>query len=256
MKEGIIVASFGTSYEKTRKLSIEATENLIKENFQDHFVLRAFTSNFIIKKLKTRDDLWVLNLKEAIEKMKDEGIKKIYIQPLHIIKGFEYGKILRAVKMAIREDNSLRIKIGKPLLTSEEDYVRVVDALDLKDSHGQATVLMGHGTNHDNDTSYKKLEDKIREKGYKNTFMATVEGSISLEDCLPILKERNIKTVKLKPFMLVAGDHANNDMASDEEDSWKSILETEGFKVDIDMKSLGENEKIRNLFLEHLKELM
>lgn len=256
MKEGIIVASFGTSYKKTRKLSIEATENLIKENFQDHFILRAFTSNFIIKKLKTRDDLWILNLKEAIAKMKEEGIRKIYIQPLHIIKGFEYGKILRAVKMAIREDQSLRIKIGKPLLSSKEDYSNVIDALTLEDIDGQASVFMGHGTNHESDNSYKKIQDTIVEKGYRNTFIATVEGSIRLEELLPILKEKRIKTVKLKPFMLVAGDHASKDMASDEEDSWKSILEAEGFKVKIDMASLGENKDIRNMFLKHLKELM
>lgn len=256
MKKGIIVASFGTTYEATRKLTIEAIEDIVKVKYSDCYFLRAFTSNIIRKRLKARDELYIFDLKEAIDDMKEKGVEKIYIQPLHIINGFEYGKITKAVKNALLEDNTLRIKIGKPLLTSDEDYLDVVEALDLKDIEEEATIFMGHGTNHKSDSSYLRIANIIREQGYHNTFMATVEGSITLEGCIPELKEKNIKKVVLKPFMLVAGDHANNDMASDEDDSWKSILENEGFQVLIDMRSLGENNNIRNMFLEHLEKVM
>ncbi len=256
MKKGIIVASFGTTYEETRKLSIESIENMIKEKFEDHLVLRAFTSNIIRKRLKARDNLHVFSLKEAIEKMEEEGIRQIYIQPLHIITGVEYEKILTAVKDALKKDNTLRIKIGKPLLYSDQDYLDTVDALDIEELEEEATIFMGHGSYHESDISYGKIANIFKEKKYQNTFMATVEGAITMEDYIPHLKERKVKTVKLKPFMIVAGDHATNDMASDEEDSWKSILEREGFKVNIDMKSLGENEKIRQIFLEHLQKVM
>ncbi|MGO1468687.1 MAG: sirohydrochlorin cobaltochelatase [Tissierella sp.] len=255
MKKGIIVASFGTTYKKTRKLSIESIENMIKTKYKNHLVLRAFTSNIVRKRLKTRDGLYIFDVKEAIEKMKEET-KEIYIQPLHFIAGVEYEKILTAVRNALSEDDSLNIKVGKPLLFSERDYKDVVDALDLEDLEGEGNVFMGHGSYHKSDFSYKKINDEIKEKGFNNTFIATVEGAITLENIIPELKIKNIKTVNLKPFMLVAGDHANNDMASDDEDSWKSILEKEGFKVNIEMKSLGENKDIRQIFLKHLEKVM
>lgn len=257
MKKGIIVVSFGTTYEKTRKLSIESIENKVKERYKDYLVLRAFTSQMVINKLKRRDNYFVDNPREALEKMKVNGIKEIYIQPLHIIPGHEYEKLLSQVKEFLEENNSYAIKIGKPLLYDELDYYKVVQGLNLSDrKQNEGIVFMGHGTNHEADASYEKLERTFREKGYENVYIGTVEGSITIEDIISKLKVKEIQKIKLRPFMLVAGDHAINDMASNEEDSWKSILESNGFNVEVSLQGLGELEAIQNIYLEHLENIM
>lgn len=253
MKKGIIVVSFGTTYEETRRLNIEAIENRVKEEYSETLVLRAFTSEIIRKKLKIRDKLSIFNVKEALEQMKEENIKYIYLQPLHIIEGHEYEKVLRQARDFLVENRDINIKIGRPLLSAEEDYINVVEALELRDQEGQALVYMGHGSDHDADRSYEKLETRIRQKGIENTFIGTVEGSRTIDQIVEELKAGQIERVELKPFMLVAGDHAINDMASDEEDSWKSILEGEGILVETELKGLGENEGIQEIFINHLE---
>lgn len=246
MKRGIIIASFGTSYEETRRLCIESVENKIKEEYQDDYVIRAFTSRMIIKKLKERDNLHIFNEQEAVKNMKEKGIEDIYIQPLHIIQGHEYEKLL-----------SLGAKVGRPLLDTELDYTAIVEGLDLGNlQDNEALVFMGHGSDHTADESYGKLESVYRNKGKDNVFIATVEGSITIEDVIERLKAKDIKKVKLMPFMLVAGDHAINDMASDEEDSWKTMLEREGFEVEVELRGLGEFELIQDLYLKHLNDIM
>lgn len=254
MKKGIIITSFGTTYEKTRKLCIESIENRVREEFKDHMVLRAFTSRVVISRIKKRDNIHNHNPTEALEKMKEAGIKDVYIQPLLIIGGIEYEKILREASNFSDENLDIRIKIGKPLLSSEKDYENVVKALNLPKE--QSLVFMGHGSDHKTDISYEKLENEIRKNGYENTFIATVEGEKTIVDVLEGLKEKNIDRVLLKPFMLVAGDHATNDMASDEDDSWKSILERNNIKVDIEISGLGEVAAIQDIFIDHLKDII
>lgn len=246
MKKGIIVASFGTSYEETRRLCIESVENKIKEEYKEEHVIRAFTSQMIINKLKMRDNLHILNPQEAVEELKGQGIEDIYIQPLHIISGHEYTKLL-----------SLGAKVGKPLLDSDEDYKAIVEGLDLgRLSEDEAVVFMGHGTDHIADESYTRLQETYKNKGLDNVFIGTVEGGITIENIVDKLVEEKISKVKLMPFMLVAGDHAINDMASEDEDSWKSILKSKGIEVEVVLKGLGEYELIQNLYLQHLKDLM
>jgi len=253
MKKGIIVTSFGTTYEETRIKCIESIENRIREEFSESLVLRAFTSRMVINKLKNRDNYHVDTPSEALARMKEEGIKDIYIQPLLIIEGVEYEKIIRESRDFIKENQDCNIAIGKPLLSNDLDYERVVKGLGI--SNNEATVFMGHGSNHEMDISYEKLEKIIGEKGYENTFIATVEGEKTIEDVIIKLKEKDIQKVLLKPFMLVAGDHAINDMASDEDDSWKSILEKNGINIVTEVKGLGEIEGIQNIFIDHLKEI-
>lgn len=257
MKKGIIVTSFGTTHEETRKLTLEAIENRIKEEFKESLVLRAFTSRMVISILKKRDDYFVDNPTEALEKMKDKGVKDIYVQPLLIIEGHEYEKIKREVKKFLEENKDFNIKIGTPLLTSDLDYEKTVEGLKLKnDKSEEALVFMGHGSDHSADISYEKLEKTIRVKGYNNVFIATVEGQKTLDEVMVELKDKKIKNVILKPFMLVAGDHAKNDMASDDEDSWKSILEKNDIKADPKIKGLGEIKAIQDIFIDHLKDIM
>lgn len=246
MKKGIIVASFGTTYEEARRLSIESIEDKIKEKYKDYLVLRAFTSRIVVKRLKDRDNLHILNEVQAVEEMKNQGIEDIYIQPLHIIPGHEYGKLV-----------DLNEKTGKPLLSSEEDYIKIAKNIGVPElENNDALVFMGHGSDHEADVSYEILEKTYRKLGHNNIFIGTVEGSRTIEEIIEELKEKNHRKIKLKPFMLVAGDHALNDMASDEEDSWKSILEKAGFEVEICLKSLGQYEIIHNIFIEHLKEIL
>lgn len=254
MKKGIIITSFGTTYEKTRKLCIESIENRVREEFKDSLVLRAFTSRVVISRLKKRDNIHTDNPTEALEKMKDEGINEVYIQPLLIIEGIEYEKILKEASDFMKVNSNINITIGKPLLSSESDYKNVVKALDLPLK--EAIVFMGHGSDHKTDISYEKLENTIRNNGFENSFIATVEGEKNIEDVLELLKEKSINKVLLRPFMLVAGDHATNDMASDDEDSWKSILESNNIRVETEISGLGEVEAIQDIFIDHLKDIM
>lgn len=254
MKKGIIVTSFGTTYERTRKLCIESIENRIREEFSDSLVLRAFTSRMVIERLKKRDNYQVYTPTESLLKMMENGIKDIFIQPLLIIEGIEYEKILKEAKDFMLQYDC-NISIGKPLLSSHLDYEKVVEGLGLTGKE-EAVVYMGHGSEHEGDKSYEKLQRTIWNHGYKNVHIATVEGEKTIEDVVEDLKNKEINKVLLKPFMLVAGDHATNDMASDEEDSWKSILRGNNIEVDIELRGLGEYTPIQDLFLEHLKELI
>lgn len=257
MQKGIIVVSFGTTYEKTRKLCIESIENRVKEDYKDFYVLRAFTSQMVINRLKERDNIFVYNPKEALEKMKANGIEKIYIQPLHILPGNEYDKLIGQVEEFLKDDEECSIKIGKPLLYDDEDYEKAVDALSLEDVNtNTAVVLMGHGTDHETDISYEKLEKTFRDKGHENLHIATLEGKVTLEDVVHKLKDKGVERVILRPFMLVAGGHAVNNMASDEEDSWKSILKKEGFTVETIVEGLGQLEGMQDIFLNHLEKII
>ena len=252
MNKGIIVASFGTTYKETRELCIESIENRIKDEFPDFLVKRAFTSRMVIEKLKKRDNYHVDTPTKSLTRMKEEGVKDIYILPLLIIEGFEYEKILREARDFMKENLDCNIFIGKPLLSSERDYERVVEGLNLLNKD-QAIVFMGHGTEHKAVASYDRLEKVINEKGYNDVFLATVEGKKTIEDIVEKIKGKNIKRVLLKPFMLVAGDHATKDMASDSDDSWKRILEKNGIEVTTEIKGLGQLEAIQNIFIEHLR---
>ena len=259
MKKAILVVSFGTSYHETRKKTIEACENKIKESFKDYDFYRAFTSGMIINKLKKRDNMFIDNPSEVLEKLYNAGYQEVVVQSLHIICGDEYNKLKDMV--AEYEDKFDKISIGRPLLTYIDDYRETVEAVkkDLdKMDIDEAVVFMGHGTEHESHSSYPAIEYMFRDYGI-NAFVGTVEGYPELEQVIKKLKNRNIKTVDLLPFMLVAGDHAINDMASDEEDSWKTILEKEGFNVKVHVKGLGENpyiqEKFKNHALDCMKEL-
>lgn len=251
MKKAILVVSFGTSYHETREKTIDACENRIKESFQGYDFYRAFTSGMIINKLRKRDDYLIDNPAEVLEKLYNDGYKEVIVQSLHIICGDEYNKLKNMVSQY--KDKFDKISLGRPLLTYINDYKETVEAVkkDLeKMDIDEAIVFMGHGTEHESHASYPAIEYMLRDNDI-NAFVGTVEGYPELEHVIKKLKNKNIKTIDLIPFMLVAGDHAINDMASDEEDSWKTILENEGFNVKVHLKGLGENEYIQEKFKNH-----
>jgi len=253
-KKGILVISFGTSYPETRKVTIDACEEKIAESFPDYEVRRAFTSSIIIKKLKERDNIIIDTPEEALSKMKDEGFTKVIVQPLHIIPGYEYEEVLAVVNNF--KDFFEELTVGRPVLYGIEDYKQAVEALKqqlpaLGKDH--AVVLMGHGSNHPANACYSCLQSVLNDEEL-NVFVGVVEGYPGIDNVIAKLKRNNIKEVTLMPYMLVAGDHAINDMAGDEEDSWKSILEREGFVVNIYLHGLGENIGYQEIYVQRVQD--
>lgn len=254
MKKAIVVVSFGTSYEDTRKKTIEAIERGIAETYKDYQVFRAFTSKIIIKKLRENENMIVPTVKEAMEKLVEEGYTDVVIQPTHIINGIENENMLEDLSFYAKRFSSFRI--GKPLLSDIEDYKQLVNCI-VEENHvgeEEAILLMGHGTSHHANAVYPAVDYTFRAEGYSNIYMATVEGYPTIEDAMGLMEKNNYKKVILIPFMIVAGDHAKNDMAGDEEDSWKSILEKAGYEVDCKLQGLGELEVVQEMFVRHIKE--
>ncbi len=249
--KGILVVSFGTSYKEAEQKGILPVEKLIRENMKDRKFYRAFTSSFIRKKILKRDGIKIFSPTEVLEDMKKAGIVDVVIQPLHIIPGAEYEEIV-AVAGKFRKEFT-RLALGSPLLSSERDYKETAEAVAGVLKKGEPCVLMGHGTHHKANSCYSRFQ-KCAEEMKLPFLMGTVEGHPELKDVISVLEKRKIKSFRLAPFMLVAGDHALNDMAGDEDDSWKVILRKKGFKPDLYTRGLGENLKIRQIFLRHALE--
>ncbi|MEF9917987.1 MAG: sirohydrochlorin cobaltochelatase [Eubacterium sp.] len=254
-KKALLVISFGTSYRETREKTIGAIEKDLQMNFPDHDFKRAFTSRMIIKKLKERDGEAVDIPREALEKLKNEGYTEVVCQTTHVINGYEYDLTISELKKF--ENDFEVLTIGAPLLTTIKDYERVVDivAEELpKTAKGEALLYMGHGSEHHANATYPAMDYTFKHMGHPNMFMGTVEGFPSLDDIIPQLKEKGYHKLYLAPFMIVAGDHAINDMASDEADSWKTLLTNEGFEVECVLKGLGQFRGIQDMFAEHAKD--
>lgn len=249
----ILVVSFGTSYNDTREKTIDLIENDIKTTFQHHKVFRAFTSTMIIKKIKERDNICIHTVSEALENIIESNIKNLIIQPTHVINGIENDIMLETFKTYSTHFDS--IKIGSPLLTSTNDYEHIITAVmdefsSLKDD--EALICMGHGTDHHANSTYAALDYMFKNKGYNNVFIGTVESYPTLDTVKEALKSLNPRKVILTPLMVVSGDHATNDMASDGDDSWKTFFEKEGYIVECCLKGLGEYSSIRDLYIDHI----
>jgi len=255
-KKGILIVSFGTSYPEARKLCIESIENDTKEKFPDFEVRRAFTSKIIRKKIKKRDGIKILSPADAIDKMITEGFNEIYVQSLHIIPGLEYHDLIHTV-FKKRKEKNVKIKLGHPLLSEEAGYRNTIEALKQQTDKffGKYIVFIGHGTHHPANASYSQLQNMMQEKN-KKMYVANIEGYPELHLLINKLKKKNVKKVVLMPLMVVAGDHAKNDIASDEKDSWKTILKNNGISSEVYLHGLGENKKIRKIFTRSLEKLI
>ncbi len=261
-KKAILVVSFGTTFADTRKATIDAVTDKIKAAFPDYEVRQAFTSRIIIKRLADRDGLKYDTEKQALQRLATEGFTDVLIQPLHVEAGEEYEQLMGIV--AGFKTTFATIKVGRPILyyTGQEgvkpdDYRIALKALQSqlpKLGPSDAVCLMGHGGVAPANAAYGALQLKIQDVGVKNLYVFTVEGYPSLEDMVARMKKDKIKNVTLMPFMLVAGDHANNDMAGDEPDSFKSQLTKAGFKVKAYIHGLGENRAIQDIYVQHLKD--
>ncbi len=254
-KKAILVVSFGTSYNDTRAVTIEAIENDIAAAFPNYDVKRAFTSQMIINKLEKRDGLKIDNVAEAMDRLVSEGYGTVICQPTHVMNGSEYDDMV--AEISPYADKFAELKFGAPLLSSAEDYAKLTAAL--KESmpkleNGEALVFMGHGTTHPANSAYAALAYQFQLEGINNMFVGTVENFPDLDTVMKQVKAYAPKKVYLTPLMVVAGDHANNDMAGDEESSWKTVFKAEGFEVEPILKGLGEYPNVRALYVAHVGE--
>lgn len=249
----LLVVSFGTSYNDSRRLTIGAVEGAIEKAFPDYSVRRGFTSQIIIDHVKSRDQVSIDSVAEALDRAAENGVKNLVVQPTHLMNGLEYTDLVN--ELAEYSDAFEKIAVGKPLLTSDEDFEAVIrtitEATAQYDDGETAVCFMGHGTEAESNQVYSRMQDMLTEAGYANYYIGTVEAEPSLEDVLAAVRQGNYKKVVLEPLMIVAGDHANNDMAGEEEDSWKTVFEKAGYEVTCLVRGLGEMEGIQQLFVEH-----
>lgn len=253
-KPVLLVVSFGTSYNDTRAVTIEAIENKAREAFPDYEVRRAFTSQIIIDKLAKRDNLVIDNVPQAMERLVKDGVKDVVVQPTHVMNGAEYDEMTAA--LAPYADKFASFKVGSPLLTAADDYKELIAEITAelpKLGDGEAVVFMGHGTHHFANITYAGLEYVFKQLGHNNVFIGTVEGYPTLDEVIQQLEKNGVKKVYLLPLMIVAGDHASNDMAGDEEDSWKVQLKAAGYEVEPILKGLGEYKGIQEHFVRHIQ---
>lgn len=255
----ILVVSFGTSYNDNREITIGAIEDAIAGAYPEYEVRRAFTSQIIIDKLKERDGLEIDNVEEALDEAAADGIKELIVQPTHLMDGYEYNDLAKA--LTEYKDKFDRIIFADPLLTSDSDFEAVMKAITEKtaayDDGETAICFMGHGTGAASNGVYAKLQEMLTESGYENYYIGTVEAYPTLDEVIKALKEKgSYKKVVLEPLMVVAGDHANNDMAGDEEDSWKTVLEGEGYEVECILEGLGQIPAIQEIYVAHIREAM
>lgn len=249
----LLVVSFGTSFNDNRVATIGAIENAMEEAFPEYSVRRGFTAQIIIDHVKNRDGEVIDNFGEALNRAIDNGVKTLVVQPTHLMNGLEYNDVIDELAQYAEEFE--QVAVGEPLLTSDEDYQVVINAIteDTKaqDDGETAIVFMGHGTEAESNQIYATMQEKLTEAGFANYFVGTVEASPSLDDVLAAVQAGEYKKVVLQPLMIVAGDHANNDMAGDEDGAWKKTFEDAGYEVTCNLKGLGGMPAIQELLVAH-----
>ena len=273
----LLVVSFGTSFNGSRAADIGGIEKALQTAYPDWSVRRAFTAQIIINHVQARDDEKIDNMDQALQRAVDNGVKNLVVQPTHLMHGAEYDELTEAVESY--KDKFESVTIAEPLLgevgdsddavnddkkavaeaiTAEAVKTAGYDSLEVAEADGTAFVFMGHGTSHTAKISYSQMQSQMNDLGYDNVFIGTVEGEpedTACEAVIEKIKEAGYKKVVLRPLMVVAGDHANNDMAGDDEDSWKSQFEASGAfdKIDTQIAGLGEIAAIQDLYVAHTK---
>ena len=262
-KDAILVMTFGTTFADTRAKTIDAVEAAIQKAHPDIPVFEAYTSHIIIDRVKAKEGIQKMTPEEAFSKLKAEGYTRVAVVSLDVIPGMEYSYDSIITKMQLSKIKEL--SLATPLMYfqgTEGEPDQVVDFLNAVKSQfpvmgkEDATLIMAHGTPHPGNAYYSVIQDRIEKLGMNNVFVYSVEGRPNLDDVIPKLKAKGFKNVTLMPIMMVAGDHANNDMAGDDPDSHKSILTKAGFKVNTYIHGLGENENVRALYIQRANEAL
>ncbi len=269
----ILVTSFGTSFNESRALDIGGIEAAVQEANPDWSVRRAFTAQIIINHVQARDGEFIDNVDQALQRAVDNGVKNLVVQPTHLMHGAEYDELVETLEQYA--DNFESVVVAEPLLGEVGEDATVInedkeavsialveeavaasdyDSLEAAAEDGAAFVFMGHGTSHTASVSYSQMAAQMAELGYENVFIGTVEGEpeeTACEEVIAALEEAGYTKVILRPLMVVAGDHANNDMAGDDEDSWKSMIEAAGFEVTSQIEGLGRIAAVQDLYVAH-----
>ena len=273
----LLVVSFGTSFNDSRAEDVKGIEDALAEAYPDWSVRRAFTAQIIINHVEARDDEVIDNMQQALDRAVENGVKNLVVQPTHLMHGAEYDEMTEAINGY--KDKFESVAIAEPMLGEVGDDATVInddkkavaqaitdeackeagfDSMDAAAEAGTAFVFMGHGTSHTANITYDQMQTQMENLGLKNAFIGTVEGKPEDTACDKVIekvKEAGYKNVVLRPLMVVAGDHANNDMAGDDEDSWKSQFVASGNfeNVDTQIAGLGRIEAVEQLYVDHTK---
>ena len=271
----LLVVSFGTSFNDSRVADIKSIEDALQAANPDWSVRRAFTAQIIINHIQARDGEKIDNMEQALERAVSNGVKQLVVQPTHLMHGAEYDEMCAAIDKV--RDKFESVEIAEPMLgevgndatvinADKEAVAKAVVAAALSESGyestaaakeaGVAYVLMGHGTAHVAKVTYSQMAAQMDKLGYENVFIGTVEGEpedTSCEAVIAAVKEAGYTTVVLRPLMVVAGDHANNDMAGADEDSWKTMFEAAGLTVNCQISGLGRIADVQALYVAHAK---
>ena len=273
----LLVVSFGTSFNDSRAEDIKGIEDKLQEAYPDWSVRRAFTAQIIINHVEARDDEVIDNMQQALDRAVANGVKNLVVQPTHLMHGAEYDEMTEAIEEY--KDKFESVAIAEPMLGEVGDDATVInddkkavaqaitdeackeagyDSMEAAAEDGTAFVFMGHGTSHTANVTYDQMQTQMEDLGLTNAFIGTVEGKPEDTECQAVIakvKDAGFKKVVLRPLMVVAGDHANNDMAGDDDDSWKSQFEAAGAfdSVDCQIAGLGRIEAVENLYVEHTK---
>ena len=252
-KPVLLAVSFGSSYNETREATIGAIESALQAAYPEYEVRRAFTSQIVIDILEDREKMEIDNVTEAMDRLVADGVKEVVVQPTHVMPGFEYDDAMAEIEEYAAKFDSM--KVGAPLLTADEDFDALVASLVEEtaeyNAEGTALVFMGHGTHHEANSTYATLQQKLSDAGHANYFIGTVEAEPSLDTVLAAVQDSGAAKVVLLPLMIVAGDHATNDMAGDEEGAWKTTFTAAGFEVECVLKGLGEYAGVQEQLVEH-----
>ena len=254
-KPVILVVSFGTSYNDSRHITIGAIEDAIREKYPEYDVRRAFTAQIIIDKLAERDGITIDNFEGAMDKIVADGVKTLIVQPTHLMAGHEYTDVYNSLQNYADKFDS--VILGDPLLTSDDDYEAVanaiVDATAKYDDGQTAICFMGHGTDADSNEDYTKMQEVLTAGGHTSYFVGTVEATPTFDDVVSAAQEAGYTKAVLRPLMVVAGDHANNDMADETDpDSFASKFIAAGFEVTSVIEGLGQLVAIDDIYVQHV----
>ena len=273
----LLVVSFGTSFNDSRAEDIKGIEDKLQEAYPDWSVRRAFTAQIIINHVEARDNEVIDNMQQALDRAVANGVKNLVVQPTHLMHGAEYDEMTEAIDGY--KDKFESVAIAEPMLGEVGDDATVInddkkavaqaitdeackeagyDSMEAAAEDGTAFVFMGHGTSHTANVTYDQMQSQMDNLGFKNAFIGTVEGKPEDTECQAVIakvKDAGFKKVVLRPLMVVAGDHANNDMAGDDDDSWKSQFDASGAfdSVDCQIAGLGRIEAVEDLYVEHTK---
>lgn len=252
-KKALAVISFGTTYPEARR-AIAQIENDLRAAFPDYDFYRAFTSGMVIRKIAREEGVTIPNPADLFAQLAADGYEEVLCQSLHVMPGLEYEKMLE--QMAPWRTRFARFAVGKPMLYEAGDYRQICESL-LNGlpalAADEAYAYMGHGTEHFANATYSQVENMFRFLGAERVYVGTVEGFPDLAYIEKRLARHGVRRVTLAPFMIVAGDHAQNDLAGPEEDSWKSILTAAGYDVTTDLRGLGDRDAVRSLFVSHCR---